>query len=122
MPDRQVKIIRRTAGIPVRVRAGTEDMRSEIINGKKDVPATVPGPKAPVKIAASAPMEVKKLRVAGYCRVSTGQEGQETSIISQREHYEESISCPRAGIIWWRRRFRTAEPQNRTSARSSSLR
>ena len=38
------------------------------------------------------PVERKKLRVAAYCRVSTNNAEQETSIAAQREHYETVIN------------------------------
>lgn len=41
---------------------------------------------------ASKPKEVKKIRVAAYCRVSTDTEEQATSYQAQIEHYQEVIS------------------------------
>jgi len=58
------------------------------------------------QITVIAPIlyEKPKLRVAAYCRVSTGLPGQETSITGQRQHYETYIrSNPEwefAGIYW----------------------
>ena len=111
MPERQIKVIpalsraertRKTTNRPIRV-ASQADLRSEIAQGKTKM-TVIPQAQAPVKIAATAPVEVKKLRVAGYCRVSTGTTQQETSIVAQREHYEEYIkSHPDwefAGIYW----------------------
>lgn len=111
MPERQIKVIpalsraertRKTTNRPIRV-ASQADLRSEIAQGKTKT-TVIPQTQAPVKIAATAPVEVKKLRVAGYCRVSTGTTQQETSITAQREHYEEYIkSHPDwefAGIYW----------------------
>ena len=118
MPDRQVKVIpalkgqrRKAVNIPVRISgdgaAGDrgKDLRSEILNGKVRGAAPAPEKQLPVKIdAAPAREQTKKMRVAGYCRVSTGSADQETSIIAQREHYEDYIkSHPDwefAGIYW----------------------
>ena len=50
------------------------------------------------------PRTEKKLRVAGYCRVSTGSINQETSLLNQREHYENYIRANSewefVGIYW----------------------
>lgn len=81
-----------------------DDLRSEILTGKARRVTPVPEKQAPVKIAAVAPVETKKLRVAGYCRVSTGTTQQETSIVAQREHYEAYIKANPdwecAGVYW----------------------
>jgi len=57
-----------------------------------------------ITVIAPTPHEKPKLRVAAYCRVSTGMPGQETSITGQRRHYERYIrSNPEwefAGIYW----------------------
>ena len=57
-----------------------------------------------ITVIAPIPYEKPKLRVAAYCRVSTGLPGQETSITGQRQHYEAYIrSNPEwefAGIYW----------------------
>ena len=111
MPERQIKVIpalsraertRKTTNRPIRV-ASQADLRTELVEGKAKA-MVIPQAQAPVKIAATAPVEVKKLHVAGYCRVSTGTTQQETSIVAQREHYEEYIkSHPDwefAGIYW----------------------
>ena len=52
------------------------------------------GKKTPVVIEAVSDTG-KRLRVAAYCRVSTLFESQETSILSQRKHYEELIQSHR---------------------------
>ena len=44
-----------------------------------------------IKKIEAQPTEVKKLRVAAYCRVSTEQEDQKESLEAQREHYESWI-------------------------------
>lgn len=111
MPERQIKIIpahskaertRKPANRPIRV-VPQADLRTELVEGKTKI-TVIPQVQAPVKIAATTPVEVKKLRVAGYCRVSTGTTQQETSIVAQREHYEAYIrSHPDwefAGIYW----------------------
>lgn len=41
---------------------------------------------------SAASLGKQKMKVAAYCRVSTGREGQLTSIESQRSHYEQMIS------------------------------
>ena len=50
------------------------------------------------------PKEIPRLRVAAYCRVSTDQACQETSIENQRDHYERTIldnpAWEPAGIYW----------------------
>lgn len=43
------------------------------------------------KIEAQQPTEVKKLRVAAYCRVSTDQDNQRESLEAQKQHYESWI-------------------------------
>ena len=43
------------------------------------------------KIEAQQPTEVKKLRVAAYCRVSTDQDDQRESLEAQKQHYESWI-------------------------------
>ena len=52
----------------------------------------------------AAPKEAPKLRVAAYCRVSTDQDSQETSIENQKDHYERYIrnnpEWQMAGIYW----------------------
>ena len=57
-----------------------------------------------ITVIAPIPYEKPRLRVAAYCRVSTGMPGQETSITGQRQHYETYIrSNPEweyAGIYW----------------------
>ena len=111
MPERQIKIIpalskaertKKTVNRPIRV-VPQADLRAELAQGKTKT-TVIPQTQAPVKIAATTPVEVKKLRVAGYCRVSTGTTQQETSIVAQREHYEAYIkSHPDwefAGIYW----------------------
>ena len=112
MPERQVKVIpalgksqhtRKAVNIPIKI-TPTADIREEITGGKTKTVLAPPKAKAPVVIPAVAPAEVKKLRVAGYCRVSTGTAQQATSITAQREHYEAYIkSHPEwefAGIYW----------------------
>ncbi len=80
-----------------------EEIQTEILEGKAKVVVQIPKRQATVKIEAAKPAE-KKIRVAGYCRVSTGSEQQETSIDAQRKHYESYIrSNPDwefAGIYW----------------------
>ena len=44
-----------------------------------------------VQIIEAAELEKKKLRVAGYCRVSTNLDSQESSIEGQRKHYRDYI-------------------------------
>lgn len=44
-----------------------------------------------IKKIEAQPTEVKKLRVAAYCRVSTEQEDQKESLEAQREHYDSWI-------------------------------
>ena len=48
-------------------------------------------PAKPQKGSNSAKVEVKKLRVAAYCRVSTDNEEQATSYEAQIAHYTEFI-------------------------------
>ena len=88
MPERQIKVIpalskteriRKHTNRPIRV-TPQADLRTELVAGKTKT-TVIPQTQAPVKIAATAPVEVKKLRVAGYCRVSTGTTQQETSIV-----------------------------------------
>ncbi len=68
------------------------DFRREIMLPKKE-PAVIPSaPSAPAVIAPVEP-SVTKLRVAAYCRVSTGSEEQESSIENQRAHYESVIKA-----------------------------
>ena len=80
------------------------DLRSELVTGKQAPAVIIPQAQAPVKIASAVPKEAKKLRVAGYCRVSTGLAEQETSIVAQREHYEQYIKShpdwELAGVYW----------------------
>ncbi len=80
-----------------------EKNKTEIIKGKPDIVVQIPERKDPVKITGARIIQ-KKIRVAGYCRVSTGSEQQETSIDAQRKHYESYIrSNPDwefAGIYW----------------------
>lgn len=45
-----------------------------------------------IKKIEAQPVEVKKLRVAAYCRVSTENEDQKESLEAQREHYESWIN------------------------------
>lgn len=96
---------RKTAPRLESVRAVDETLREEIRNGKTTTVTTVLVPTAPVKIEANVKTELKrKLRVASYCRVSTGAADQATSIVNQREHYESYIrSNPEwefAGVYW----------------------
>ena len=49
-------------------------------------------PAKPQKGNNAAKQEVKKLRVAAYCRVSTDNEEQATSYETQIEHYTEFIN------------------------------
>ena len=44
-----------------------------------------------IKKIVSQPTEIKKLRVAAYCRVSTENDDQKESLNAQREHYESWI-------------------------------
>lgn len=44
-----------------------------------------------IKKIEAQPTEVKKLRVAAYCRVSTENDDQKESLDAQREHYESWI-------------------------------
>ena len=48
-------------------------------------------PAKPQKGNAAAKEEVKRLRVAAYCRVSTDNEEQASSYEAQIQHYEEFI-------------------------------
>ena len=48
-------------------------------------------PAKPQKGNAAAKEEVKRLRVAAYCRVSTDNEEQPSSYEAQIQHYEEYI-------------------------------
>ena len=48
-------------------------------------------PAKPQKGNAAAKEEVKRLRVAAYCRVSTDNEEQASSYEAQIQHYEEYI-------------------------------
>ena len=80
-------------------------LREEILKGKDHEPTVIPASSAPVKIEVKAHKDSeKKLRVAGYCRVSTGNLEQQSSILNQREHYEAYIrSNPDweyAGVYW----------------------
>lgn len=52
-----------------------------------------------IKKIEAQPTEVKKLRVAAYCRVSTEQEDQKESLEAQREHYESWIRRTRNGNV-----------------------
>ena len=59
-----------------------------------------------VATIAPPPVSAKRLRVAGYCRISTFMESQDTSIASQRAHYRHVIeSNPRWELvdIYWER-------------------
>lgn len=82
--------------------------RNILIRSPDELMAGAPPKARPVKrnsvvIAPKSP-EVKKLRVAAYCRVSTDNLEQQTSIFSQRKHYEDYISrnpgWELAGIYW----------------------
>ncbi|MBQ8306134.1 MAG: recombinase family protein [Blautia sp.] len=79
-----------------RMRPGTLDAYRNANTAKpeKDNTRHQPAKRAvqvkPVTIAA-APKLVNKPKVAAYCRVSTLLDSQETSIESQREHYEQEI-------------------------------
>lgn len=57
-----------------------------------------------VEKISAIPVERKKLRVAGYCRVSTLMDSQETSILNQRSHYAHYIAsnpdCELVDIYW----------------------
>ena len=44
-----------------------------------------------IKKIVTQPTEIKKLRVAAYCRVSTENDDQKESLNAQREHYESWI-------------------------------
>ena len=70
----------------------------------KASPTVIPETSKTTVIEPAPVPDVKKLRVAGYCRVSTGSDLQHTSIISQRQHYEDFIrSNPDwifSGIYW----------------------
>ena len=73
------------------------------ITTPKPAPTMIPeSPKTTVIETTAA--QAAKLRVAGYCRVSTGSDTQSTSITSQRQHYEDYIrSNPDwifSGIYW----------------------
>ena len=73
------------------------------ITTPKPAPTVLPeSPKTTVIETTAA--QAAKLRVAGYCRVSTGSDTQSTSITSQRQHYEDYIrSNPDwifSGIYW----------------------
>ena len=46
-----------------------------------------PAPRPKVVTISPPPTSVRRLRVAGYCRISTLMESQDTSIASQRAHY-----------------------------------
>ncbi len=80
-----------------------EEIRAEILEGKINDVVQIPKRQAAIKIDAVKTAD-RKIRVAGYCRVSTGNELQETSIDAQRKHYESYIrSNPDwefAGIYW----------------------
>ncbi len=57
-------------------------------------------PAKPQKGSNAAKVEVKKLRVAAYCRVSTDNEEQATSYEAQIAHYREfSVPIP-TGCLW----------------------
>ena len=57
-----------------------------------------------ITVISPSLQEKPKLRVAAYCRVSTGMPGQETSITGQRQHYETFIRSNSeweyTGIYW----------------------
>lgn len=47
-----------------------------------------------IKKIEAQQQEVKKLRVAAYCRVSTDQDDQKESLEAQKQHYESWICSP----------------------------
>ena len=78
----------------------------EIKSGKRDSVIADYEKKQPVKLEAATTNSEKiyKLRVCGYCRVSTDYQEQESSIIAQRRYYEQLIKANAewefAGIYW----------------------
>lgn len=96
---------RKTKPVNAQPRRKAADLSVEILSGKQKAPAVIAVPSAPIRIEATPrPETQRKLRVASYCRVSTGSQNQVTSIINQREHYEAYIkSNPDwefAGVYW----------------------
>lgn len=71
---------------------------------EKPIAPALPAQPRITKIKAAPKTETKKLRVAGYCRVSTGSIDQASSILNQREHYEAYIKANPdwecVGIYW----------------------
>ena len=74
------------------------------ISSPKPTPSVIPETAKTTVIETAQALDVKKLRVVGYCRVSTGSDTQRTSITAQRQHYEDYIrSNPDwifSGIYW----------------------
>ena len=72
------------------------------VNDREETGGSIASPQ--ITVFPPVALEKPKLRVAAYCRVSTGLPGQETSITGQRQHYENYIrSNPEwefAGIYW----------------------
>lgn len=72
-------------------------------------------PAKPQKGNAAAKEEVKRLRVAAYCRVSTDNEEQASSYEAQIQHYEEYIKTnPEWEFVGCMRMRVSAQPRPRT--------
>lgn len=74
------------------------------ISSPKPTPSVIPETAKTTVIETAQALDVKKLRVVGYCRVSTSSDTQRTSITSQRQHYEDYIRSNSdwifSGIYW----------------------
>lgn len=79
-------------------------IQSEILKGKTRISPQIPKKQSAVKIDAAIKPEIRKTRVAAYCRVSTGSAQQEISVTAQKEHYESYIRSNSdwefAGVYW----------------------
>lgn len=93
---------RKAARTQKRSHARTSSLLADI-SSPKPISAVIPETTKTTVIETAA-TAAAKLRVAGYCRVSTGSDTQRTSMTSQRQHYEDYIrSNPDwifSGIYW----------------------